>query len=70
MPFPSKYSKFIEKSMEKSDEKTEGLLEGMEEALFGAGSLCYKSLPVQRKEILEDGCDRALPGDQLQSPKD
>jgi hypothetical protein len=70
MPFSSKYSKFIEKSMKNSDRKTEGPLEGLEETLFGVRPLCYKSLPAPRKEILENGCDRALPGDQLQSPKD
>ena len=42
----------------------------MEEALFEAPPLCYKSLPVQRKEILENGGDRTFSGDQLQPPKD
>lgn len=65
MPFSSKYSQSIEKSMKKSDKKAESPWQEMEETLFGGRPLCYKSLPVQRKEILENGCDHALPGDQL-----
>jgi hypothetical protein len=70
MPFLPKYSKFMGKSMKKSDKKSKDPWQGMREALFEAPPLCYKCLPVQRKEIMANGRDRALSGDQLQSPKD